>query len=106
MRSARRTAEANAAFTSSMSVLVIARGVCQSGAKASAEGAIVSQAPSSGLSGLPPNAGGCVEPLRPECPSCRPCLATPYWRQKSITRLSAASFASLCSIAHFSEMRP
>ena len=56
--------------------------------------------------GLPPAAGGVVGPLRPAWASCTPSLATPYWRQKSCTRLSAASFSSDHMPAHFGEMRP
>src|SRR6267378_4366433 len=106
MRTARRVAWTNSSRTRTMSALVISRGTCQSGAYGIAEGAIVCQAPSSGLSGLPPCAGGRVEPLRPACPSCRPCAATPYFLQKSMTRFIAASFSSEYIPAHFSEMRP
>src|SRR5687768_15850368 len=71
-----------------------------------AEGATVSHAPSSALSGLAPAAGGLVEPLRPACPTCRPSFEIPYWRAKSTTRLSAFSFSSVHSVAHLWEMRP
>src|SRR5258708_26224691 len=106
MRRARRGALTNSSRTRTMSALVISRGTCQSGAYGSAAGAIVCPAPSSGLSGLPPRAGGRVEPLRPACPSCRPCAVTPYFLQKSMTRFIAASFSSEYMPAHFSEMRP
>src|SRR5262249_49172221 len=55
---------------------------------------------------LPPAAGGVVGPVRPACASCTPSFATPYWRQKSCIRLSAASFSSDHMPAHFGEMRP
>src|SRR5271157_5092720 len=72
-----------------------------------ADGPCVSQPPSSvGFSGLPPAAGVWVEPLRPACASCTPSLATPYLRQKSCTRLSAASFESEYMPAHLVVMRP
>src|SRR6266850_5893547 len=106
MRSARRVACTNSSRTRAMSALVISRGTCQSGAYGRGEGAIVCQAPSSGLSALPPTAGAAVEPLRPACPSCRPCAATPYFLQKSMTRFIAASFSSEYIPAHFREMRP
>jgi len=106
MRPARPTEATKSALSASISFAVRARGVCQSGAYGSAEGATVCHAPSSALSGLPPSAGGSVEPLRPAWPSCSPCFATPYFLQKSITRFIAASFSSLHIVAHFSEMRP
>src|SRR5882762_9162076 len=106
MRSARRVACTNSSRTRAMSAFVISRGTCQSGAYGSGEGAIVCQAPSSVFSGLPPCAGGRVEPLRPACPSCKPSAATPYFLQKSMTRFIAASFSSEYMPAHFSEMRP
>src|SRR5882762_5523540 len=71
-----------------------------------ADGASAVQASGPSRIGLPPAAGGVVGPLRPACASCTPSLATPYWRQKSRTRLSAASFSSDQMPAHFGEMRP
>src|SRR5690242_1004995 len=71
-----------------------------------AEGASGVQASGPSRIGLPPAAGGVVGPLRPACASCTPSLATPYCRQKSCTRLSAASFSSDHRPAHFGEMRP
>src|SRR6476660_8669486 len=71
-----------------------------------AEGASGVHASGPSRIGLPPAAGGVVGPLRPACASCTPSLATPYCRQKSCTRLSAASFSSDHRPAHFGEMRP
>src|SRR5499427_5576634 len=72
-----------------------------------ADGASGIQPPSSLLRiGLPPAAGGVVGPLRPACASCTPSLATPYWRQKSYTRLSAFSLSSDHMPAHRGEIRP
>src|SRR5581483_6366628 len=71
-----------------------------------AEGASGVQASGPSRMGLPPIAGGVVGPLRPACASCTPSFATPYVRQKSCTRLSAASFSSDHMPAHFGEMRP
>src|SRR6478752_10859236 len=71
-----------------------------------AEGASGVQASGPSRIGLPPAAGGVVGPLRPACASCTPSLATPYCRQKSCTRLSAASFSSDHKPPHFGEMRP
>src|SRR6266567_6189484 len=90
-----------------MSSLVMACGTGQPVSYGIAEGASGIQPPSSFVRiGLPPAAGGVVGPLRPACASCPPSLATPYWRQKSCTRLSAASFSSDQLPAHFGEMRP
>ena len=47
-----------------------------------------------------------MEPLRPAWASCSPSLATPYFRQKSMTRFIAASCASVYMPAHFNVMRP
>src|SRR5665213_1879763 len=71
-----------------------------------AEGASGVQASGPSRIGLPPAPGGICGPLRPACASCTPSLATPYCRQKSYTRLSAASFSSEYMPAHFGEMRP
>src|SRR5579862_7886361 len=71
-----------------------------------AEGASGVQASGPSRIGLPPAPGGVVGPLRPACASCTPSFATPYWRQKSCTRLSAASLSSEYMPAHFGEMRP
>src|SRR6185437_680506 len=71
-----------------------------------ADGASGVQASGPSRIGLPPAAGGVVGPLRPACASCTPSLATPYWRQKSCTRLRAASLSSEYMPAHFGEMRP
>src|SRR5665213_616071 len=71
-----------------------------------ADGASGVQASAPSRIGLPPAAGGVVGPLRPACASCTPSLAPPYWRQKSCTRLSAASLSSEYMPAHFGEMRP
>src|SRR4026207_1411281 len=57
-------------------------------------------------SGPPAPAGGVVVPLRPAWASCTPSFATPYCRQKSCTRLSAASLSSDHMPAHLGEMRP
>src|SRR5665213_3271812 len=71
-----------------------------------AEGASGVQASGPSRIGLPPAPGGVVGPLRPAWASCTPSLATPYCRQKSCTRLSAASLSSEYIPAHFGEMRP
>src|SRR5476651_2197028 len=71
-----------------------------------AEGASGVQASGPSRIGLPPAPGGVVGPLRPAWASCTPSFATPYWRQKSCTRLSAASLSSEYMPAHFGEMRP
>src|SRR3984957_4260818 len=72
-----------------------------------ADGASGVQPPSSLVRiGLPPAAGGVVGPLRPAWASCTPSLATPYCRQKSCTRLSAASLSSDHMPAHFGVIRP
>src|SRR5471032_1870679 len=71
-----------------------------------AEGASGVHASGPSRIGLPPAPGGVVGALRPACASCTPSLATPYCRQKSCTRLSAASFSSEYMPAHFGEMRP
>src|SRR5450830_1107261 len=90
-----------------MSSLVMACGTAQPVSYGIADGASGVQPPSSLVRiGLPPAPGGVVGALRPACASCTPSLATPYWRQKSCTRLSAASFSSEYMPAHFGEMRP
>src|SRR5471030_2138984 len=71
-----------------------------------AEGASGVQASGPSMIGLPPAPGGVVGPLRPAWASCTPSFATPYCRQKSCTRLSAASLSSEYMPAHFGEMRP
>src|SRR5665213_3409111 len=71
-----------------------------------AEGASGVQASGPSRIGLPPAPGGVVGPLRPAWASCTPSLATPYCRQKSCTRLRAASLSSEYMPAHFGEMRP
>src|SRR5476651_2354836 len=71
-----------------------------------AEGASGVHASGPSRIGLPPAPGGVVGALRPAWASCTPSLATPYCRQKSCTRLSAASFSSEYMPAHFGEMRP
>src|SRR6476661_4928137 len=71
-----------------------------------ADGASGVQASGPSRIGLPPAAGGVVGPLRPAWASCTPSFATPYCRQKSCTRLSAASLSSDHMPAHFGEMRP
>src|SRR6185312_1299939 len=71
-----------------------------------AEGASGVHASGPSRIGLPPAACGVVGPLRPACASCTPSLATPYWRQKSYTRLRAVSLSSDHMPAHFGEMRP
>ena len=106
MRRARCAAATKSDLVRSISALVIALGRCQSGANGSAEGASVCHAPSPGFKGLPPSAGGSVEPLRPACPSCSPCAAMPYCLQKSMTRFAAASLSSEYMPAHFSVIRP
>src|SRR5450432_1502644 len=71
-----------------------------------AEGASGVQASGPSRIGLPPAPGGVVGPLRPAWASCTPSLATPYCRQKSCTRLRAASLSSEYMPAHFGEIRP
>src|SRR6202142_199797 len=89
-----------------MSALVMACPLAQPVSYGIADGASGVQASGPSRIGLPPAAGGVVGALRPACASCTPNLATPYCRQKSCTRLSAASFSSEYMPAHFGEMRP
>src|ERR1017187_10262836 len=107
MRSTRLAAAANSPMQRLMSSLVMALGPAHLVSEGSADGASGVQPPSSLVnSGLPPAPGGWVGALRPAWASCTPSLATPYWRQKSCTRLSAASLSSEYMPAHFGEMRP
>src|SRR5215510_8970236 len=107
MRSTRLAASANSRRQRLMSSLVIACGIGQPVSYGMADGASGVQPPSSLLRiGFPPAAGGVVGPLRPACASWTPSFATPYWRQKSCTRLSAFSLSSDHMPAHFGEMRP
>src|ERR1039458_6263706 len=106
MRSTRLVAAANSATQRLMSSLVMACGIAQPVSYGMADGASGVHASGPSRIGLPPAPGGVVGALRPACASCTPSLATPYWRQKSCTRLSAASFSSEYMPAHFGEMRP
>src|SRR5664279_4753159 len=106
MQSTRLVAAANSARQRLMSSLVMACGTAQPVSYGIAEGASGVHASGPSRIGLPPAAGGICGPLRPACASCTPSLATPYCRQKSCTRLSAASFSSEYMPAHFGEMRP
>src|SRR5664279_1405084 len=106
MQSTRLVAAANSARQRLMSSLVMACGTAQPVSYGIAEGASGVQASGPSRIGLPPAPGGVVGALRPAWASCTPSLATPYWRQKSCTRLSAASFSSEYMPAHLGEMRP
>src|ERR1043165_5482854 len=106
MRSTRRAAAANSSRQRLMSALVISFGTGHPVSYGIAEGASGVQASGPSRIGLPPAAGGVVGPLRPACASCTPSLATPYCRQKSCTRLSAASFSSDHMPAQRGEIRP
>src|SRR6516165_11391573 len=106
MRSTRLAAAANSPMQRLMSSLVMAFGTGQLVSYGIADGASGVQASGPSRIGFPPAAGGVVGPLRPACASCTPSLATPYWRQKSCTRLSAFSLSSDHMPAHRGEMRP
>src|SRR5271169_887756 len=106
IRSTRLAAAANSPMQRLMSSLVMACGIGQPVSYGIADGASGVQASGPSRIGLPPAAGGICGPLRPACASCTPSLATPYCRQKSCTRLSAASLSSEYMPAHFGEMRP
>src|SRR5664280_2475578 len=106
MRSTRLVAAANSPRQRLMSSLVMACGTAQPVSYGMADGASGVHASGPSRIGLPPAPGGVVGALRPACASCTPSLATPYCRQKSCTRLSAASFSSEYMPAHFGEMRP
>src|SRR5476651_2265554 len=106
MRSTRLAAAANSPMQRLMSTLVMACGIGQPVSYGIADGASGFHASGPSRIGLPPAPGGVVGALRPACASCTPSLATPYWRQNSYTRLSAASFSSEYIPAHFGEMRP
>src|SRR6516165_3249607 len=103
MRSTRLAAAANSPMQRLMSSLVMAFGTGQLVSYGIADGASGVQASGPSRIGFPPAAGGVVGPLRPACASCTPSLATPYCRQKSCTRLSAASFSSDHMPAHFGD---
>src|ERR1039457_802271 len=106
MRSTRLVAAANSARQRLMSSLVMACGIAQPVSYGIADGASGVHASGPSRIGFSAPAGGGVGGVRPACASCAPSLATPYWRQKSCTRLSAASLSSEYMPAHFGEMRP